>query len=136
MGHVIKSAGIGNYKLPVVVFLTGNDILVAVLLLVLLRLTDQTVIQRLQILKILPQQKTNIQKNVMKIISIYSLAMTFTESYFKLLQRDFLIQKSPHHANHTVELLSCVLPIGDHSDEGQRGQLILCDDWPVCAKTA
>lgn len=43
------------------------------------------------------------------------------DSYFKLLQRDFLLQKPPHHAHHSVELWSCVLTIGDHFDEGQRG---------------
>lgn len=43
--------------------LTGNNVLVTVLLLVLLRLTYQTVVQWLQILKILPGGKTDVQKN-------------------------------------------------------------------------
>lgn len=57
------------------------------------------------------------------------------DSYFELLQRDFLLQEAPHHADHCVELWSCVLAIRDHFDEGQRRQLILRDDWPVWGKT-
>lgn len=60
--------------------------------------------------------------------------MTDRDSYFKLLQGDFLLQKSPHHADNGVEPLACVLAIRDHFDQRQRGQLILCDDWPVCWK--
>ncbi len=56
-------------------------------------------------------------------------------SYLKLLQWDLLLQESPHHAHHSVELLSRVLTIGDHFDEGQRRQLVLCDDRPVWGKT-
>lgn len=52
-------------------------------------------------------------------------------TYFKLLQGDLLLQEPPYHADHSVELCSCVLAIRDHFDEGQRGQLILCDDWLV-----
>ena len=53
------------------------------------------------------------------------------DSYFELLQRDFLLQKPPHHADHGVKLRSRVLAVRDHLDEGQRRQLVLCDDWPV-----
>lgn len=38
-------------------FLTRDNILVAVLLLVLLRLSYQTIVQRLEVLKILPEKK-------------------------------------------------------------------------------
>ncbi|TNN53355.1 hypothetical protein EYF80_036422 [Liparis tanakae] len=44
------------------------------------------------------------------------------DSYIELLQRDLLLQKAPHHADHSVELQARVLAIGDHLDEGQGGE--------------
>lgn len=116
---------------PFETFLTWNNILVAVLLLVLPRLTNQTVVQRLEILKVLPGRKTE-KKDARK--NMYWKETNWegiVDSYIKLLQRDLLLQKPPHHADHHVELGSRVLAIGDYFDEGQRGQLVLCDDWPV-----
>ena len=55
-------------------------------------------------------------------------------SDLKLLQRDLLLQEAPHHADHRVELRPRVLAVRHHSDQRQRGQLVLCDDWPVWHK--
>ncbi len=119
-----------NMKQDFETFLTGNNISVAILLLVLLRLTDQTVVQRLEILEILPRRETDAYKtyNEFKLIPSEKFSV---DSYFKLLQWYFLLQEPPHHADHSVQLRSCVLAIRDHFDEGQRGQLILCDDWSI-----
>lgn len=62
------------------VFLTGNHILVAVLLPVLLRLSYQTVIQRLKILKVLQKGEADVLKNSIKI------------KEFPKIQRGFLHQ--------------------------------------------